>query len=203
VARVVGENQLDQAIAALASGGVVAVPTDTVYGLAAPLTEPGVRALFDLKGRPEQMALPVLVAGIDQAKTLVSRWPQSAATLAGVFWPGPLTLVVPARSEVGELVGGSGDSVGIRWPAHLVLDTLCRTLGPLAVTSANRHGGPPAMTAEEVVVALRDSASLSIVVDGGLCDGRPSTVVDCVGDSARELRSGDVAWAEVARALGD
>jgi L-threonylcarbamoyladenylate synthase len=124
----------------LASGGVVAVPTDTVYGVAAPLTLAGVRALFELKGRPEHLALPVLVAGIDQAKTLVSRWPRSAATLAGLFWPGPLTLVVPARSEVGELVGGSGDSVGIRWPAHPVLETLCRALGPLAVTSANRDG---------------------------------------------------------------
>jgi len=203
VARVIGEAELDQAIAALATGGVVAVPTDTVYGVAAPLNAAGVRALFELKGRPPQLALPVLVAGLAQAQMLARRWPLSAATLSATFWPGPLTLVVPARADVGVLVGGAGDSVGIRWPAHQVLATLCRALGPLAVTSANRHGGPPATTAQDVLTELGEAVGLSIVVDGGACDGRPSTVVDCTGESVGELRSGGVGWAEIARALND
>ena len=195
--RVISEDELGLAVAALEAGEVIAVPTDTVYGLAACLTPAGVGSLFALKGRPAEVALPVIIGSIDQARTVASAWPESAETLAGRFWPGALTLVVPAPPAVALLVGGAGDSVGLRWPGHRVLNALCAALGPLAVTSANRHGAPSATSVDELVGSFASPPAPALAVDGGRCGGAASTVVDCTTRPVRCLRDGGVPWADV------
>ena len=187
-----------RAATALADGAVVAVPTDTVYGLAVELSQPeAVARLFALKGRPRDVPLPVVVAGRAQAALVAGALEAAAAELADRFWPGPLTLVVPRRPGFGVDLGGPPDArrtVGVRWPAHAVLTALCELMGPLAVTSANPHGCPPATTADEVTAAFTGSDELEVVLDGGPCAGIPSTVVECRGRATRCLREGTLAW---------
>lgn len=191
---------LEAAAGVLRSGGVVAVPTDTVYGVAALAGSPeGCAALFRLKGRPPTVALPVLVADLEAALALaapVAR-PRLAA-LARRWWPGPLTVVVEAAQPVPQL-GGDGLTVGLRCPDDPVVTTLCRRVGPLAVTSANAHGEPPCTTAEEVRAAFR--GGLSAVLDGGRRAGVPSTVVSVVAGEVAVLRSGSVGEEAVRSAL--
>lgn len=185
---------LDSVAAALGDGVVVAIPTDTVYGLAARLDRPqALAAIFSAKDRPAGLALPVLVGRWRQAKEVAARWPREASMLGARFWPGALTIVVPADPGLGTLLGGDGTSVGLRHPDHRFVRELCRRAGPLAVTSANHHGAPPCTTA----AAVRDAfagADVDLVVDGGKCDGVPSTVVDCTVTPPRCLREGAIAW---------
>lgn len=183
----------------LRSGLVVGVPTDTVYGLAVDPTCAGATdRVFALKGRPDQLPLPVLVAGWDQVEAVAGELEAAAGHWAAQHWPGPLTLVVPRhRRFTADLGGGPASrwTVGVRWPAHPFIEALCRHLGPLAVTSANPHGEPPARRVE--LVAALDVAgdgSLAAVVDGGACDGVPSTVVECRGPASRCLREGAIRW---------
>jgi len=217
--KVVRPSQVSEVVAALAEGEVVAIPTDTVYGLAACLDMPeALEALFWLKDRPVDFALPVLIGRKRQVPMLAPDWPASSELLSDRFWPGPLTLVVRAEPSIGRLVGGDGLSVGIRLPDHELVRELCSRLGPLAVTSANRHGDPPCTTADQVVSSFeaRDQAregrggahhrsheppGLALVVDGGLCSGEPSTVVDCMGDEPRCLRAGAISWEMLGEAL--
>jgi L-threonylcarbamoyladenylate synthase len=196
-----GADGLGAVLAALDGGAVVGVPTDTVYGLAARLDRPAaLRAVFAAKGRPPGLALPVLVSGPDQVEVLARSWPLTAAGLAARFWPGPLTLVVPALEDVGPLLGGDGTTVGVRCPDLILLAALCAAAGPLAVTSANRHGRPPCTTAAQVAAAF-DPAAVPVVVDGGSCDGVPSTVVDCTKTPVRCLREGGLRWVDVCAAV--
>ena len=186
------------ALSALAAGRVVAIPTDTVYGLAARIDRPeAIARIFDLKGRPADLALPVLVGRWRQVRKVAADWPRNARMVAARFWPGPLTVVVPARPELGPLLGGDGRTVGVRRPRHRLTQSLCRAAGPLAVTSANTHGEPPCTTAAEVVQAFGNLE----IVDGGLCDGEPSTVVDCTASPPVCLREGGVPWPWVEAAL--
>ncbi len=189
---------------ALREGLVVAVPTDTVYGLTVDPWQPAaVARLFALKERPTSVPLPVLVMGWEQVDSLAGPLEPAAARLADRYWPGPLTLVVPrVDSFVADLGGppSARATVGLRWPDHPVMATLCTALGPLAVTSANRHGDAPATTAAEVERAIRrergagaegsGAAGLSVLLDGGRCTGTPSTVVECHGRSIKCLRHG-------------
>jgi L-threonylcarbamoyladenylate synthase len=168
---------LDDVVAALQSGAVVGIPTDTVYGLVT-LREFAER-LYEVKGRPASLDLPVLVADFEQAQTLATFTPE-AQRLAACFWPGKLTIVV--------------DGVGLRIPAHNVPRYLARIVGPLASTSANLHGEPPLATAAGVAKLK----GVKIVVDGGHCEGAPSTVVSV--DPLRVLREGAIASADVERA---
>ncbi len=194
-------DDLDAIVERLAGGAVVAVPTDTVFGLAALLTPQSVARVFAAKGRPADLALPVLIGGWGQVGRVASSVPNAAATLAARFWPGPLTLVVPARRRIGALVGGSGRSVGIRWPDHPLIEELCLSLGPLAVTSANRHGEPPCTSAAQV--RARFVANEVAAVVEGRAAGVPSTVVDCTGRRPGCLREGATGWAEIEAALSD
>ena len=184
------------AAAALADGDVVAVPTDTVYGLAADPTPPEASArLFALKGRPEDVPLPVLVAGPEQLALVAGELEVAAAELAARFWPGPLTLVVPRRAEFTIDLGGPPavrQTVGVRRPDHRVVVALCELLGPLAVTSANLHGAEPATTSAQVASAFAGLEGLACILDGGTCDGTPSTVVECRGPASRCLREGAI-----------
>ncbi len=194
--------RLDAALAALRAGDVVAIPTDTVYGLAVDPTRPGATdALFALKDRPASLDLPVLVGSIDQAEALAGPDGLSRTrpdSLARMFWPGALTIVVPRRRGLDWALGGHGDTIGLRLPDHAVARTLCE-VGALATTSANVHGEEPCTDAASV---RRAFGSKVVVVDGGRCAGAPSTVVSLVEDVAQCLREGSVPWADISAAIG-
>jgi L-threonylcarbamoyladenylate synthase len=192
---------LDRARSALRSGAVVAIPTDTVYGLAVDPTVPGAtEALFALKRRPDALDLPVLVASVYQAEALAgpAGLSTTARRLAALFWPGALTIVVERRPGLDWALGASAQSIGLRVPDHGVARALCAGVGPLATTSANLHGEAPCTDAGDVARAF---GSGLMIVDDGRCDGAPSTVVSVLGDSLRCVREGAVPWAEVLRAL--
>jgi L-threonylcarbamoyladenylate synthase len=185
---------------ALDNSLVVAVPTDTVYGLAARIDRPdAIAAVFAAKARPAGLALPVLIGRWRQVPEVAGVWSHNASMIASRFWPGPLTVVVPAVDGLGERLGSEG-TVGLRCPQYRSVQALCRDAGPLAVTSANPHGVPPCTTAAEVVEAF-DAAEVAVVLDGGRCDGEPSTVVDCTVEPPVCLREGGVPWAWVEAAL--
>lgn len=175
---------LDEAVAALQRGEVIALPTDTVYGVA---SLPAFTArLFEVKERPTDVALPVLVADRAQAETIAVLSPVAAA-LADRHWPGGLTIVVPRVATFDADLGGvDPTTVGVRVPDHEVPRELARRVGPLVTTSANRHGRPTPTTADGV----RAELAVAVVIDGGPCDGAPSTVVRVVGDDVEILRQG-------------
>lgn len=191
---------LAAASAALESALVVALPTDTVYGLAIdPTRADAAERLFALKRRPRGVELPVLVADVDQALELADVPAPWVRRLMERFWPGPLTLVVPRRPGLGFDLGQDHTTIGLRCPDHAVPRALCRLAGPLAVTSANHHGRPPLCEAGDVASVF--SRGLAVLLDGGPCAGVPSTVVDGTGPTPRCLRPGGLDWAEVAAAL--
>jgi L-threonylcarbamoyladenylate synthase len=186
---------------ALGEGSVVAIPTDTVYGLAVdPWRAGAVERLFALKQRPREVALPILVGARDQAEVVAGPLAGVAAILADRYWPGPLTIVVPRVHGLTLDLGGppsARGTVGVRWPDHPVVQQLCREHGPLAVTSANHHGSPPATSADQVVQAFPGPLSVSVIVDGGVCRGVPSTVVECREAQIRCLREGAIEWRDI------
>src|SRR4051794_27525080 len=189
-----------QAVRALGQGLPVGIPTDTVYGLAVDPFRPGATdRIFAAKRRPRDVSLPLLVTGIEQALSVATAVPDLALELMAAYWPGPLTIVLPVRPDLGADLGEDELTVGVRSPAHPVPQALCAAVGPLATTSANLHGQPPLTTAD--VVAESFGPRVAVVLDGGACTGSPSTVVDCTGPDLKLLREGRVPWAElVARA---
>lgn len=192
-------SNLDSTEAVLRSGGVAAIPTDTVYGLAVDPNVPGaVDRLFAVKGRPEELALPVLIADPTGVADL-AKPTGAAAKLASRFWPGPLTIVLERRPDLNLDLGGDPATIGLRCPASATVRRLLRRTGPLAVTSANRHGEPPLHTAEEVLEHF--GGDVPAVLDGGTCNGRPSTVVSLTGASPRCLRAGAVPFEEIVSLL--
>ena len=185
-----------QAVRALTAGQVVAMPTDTVYGLAAdPFSTGGADRLFLLKRRPREHDLPVLVCDEAQALAMATAVPASARALMERFWPGALTVVLPRRPDLRADLGADDATVGVRCPAHPVPLAVAHAHGPIATTSANHHGEPTATTAAEVAAVFGDT--VAVILDGGLCEGAPSTVVDCTGPDPRLLREGRIPWAEV------
>jgi L-threonylcarbamoyladenylate synthase len=188
------------AVEALARGLPVAIPTDTVYGLAVDPSRPGATdRIFEVKRRPRDVSLPLLVSGVEQALSVSTAVPGLALALMAAYWPGPLTLVLPARPGMADL-GDDELTVGVRSPDHPVPLALCEAVGPLATTSANRHGEPTLVTAGAVAEAFGDA--VPVVLDGGECTGSPSTVVDCTGQAPKLLREGRVPWAELAALVG-
>lgn len=184
------------ATAALRQGAVVAIPTDTVYGLAVDPTRPGAtERLFAAKRRPRDVELPVLVADVEQALSLVSAAPAAARRLMARYWPGALTLVLARRPEVAVDLGSDTSTVGLRCPDHPLVRAICRAAGPIATTSANLHGKPTLTTAAEVAATFGES--VAVVLDGGTCAGAPSTVVDCTAEVPKLLRQGRIPWPEV------
>jgi L-threonylcarbamoyladenylate synthase len=189
-------DDLAEAARLLVAGGLVAFPTETFYGLGASALDPGaVARVFQAKGRPDDKPLLVLVATLAMARQLARAWPPAASRLADRHWPGPLTLVVPARRDLpAALTAGTG-TLGVRIPGHPVARALVRAAGiPLTAPSANRHGAPPPRTAAEVVDGL--GGGVDLVVDGGpTAGGVPSTILDVTGDRPRVLRPGAVTLA--------
>ena len=179
---------LDAAAARIASGGVVALPTDTVYGLAVDPTVPGaVELVFELKERPSDRPVAVLVSRLSQARGLV-HFDDDARLLADWFWPGALTLVLARRPGLDLDLGDDQVTIGVRLPDHAVPRSLAARVGPLAVSSANRHGRPTPATADGV--AREFAAADVMVLDGGPCPGRASTVARLVGGEVEVLREG-------------
>jgi L-threonylcarbamoyladenylate synthase len=187
---------------ALASGGLVVVPTDTVYGLAArPMDAEAVRAVYRAKGRPEGMHLPVLASDVDQVRALGVSFGPLVDELAGRWWPGPLTLAFGFDPESArpEWLAGR-DEVAVRIPDHAFLRSLLALTGVLVVTSANPHGAPTPRTAEEVADGSL-APSVAVVVDGGRLTEVPSTLVNVAGSAAVVEREGAIPADDIARAL--
>ena len=182
---------------ALEAGAVVALPTDTVYGLAVLPALPGaIQRLFELKGRPASIAVALLVADADQASRVL-QMREIAALLAARFWPGALTIVGDRVDDLPYELGGDASSIGVRCPDAPYISELCRRVGPIAVTSANRHGEPPV----ESPALLRELfGSQLLIADGGACSGAPSTVVDVRGEHPRLLRAGAIDFDAIAEA---
>ena len=194
--------QIDGAVAALRRGGVIAIPTDTVYGLAAALDRrDALRRIYAIKGRSGDKALPILVAGPEELSRFSREVSPAVRALADAFWPGALTIVVPATADVPSEVTRGGDTVGLRMPDHSLALAVIRAAGrALAVTSANRSGGLEARTAEEVHERLGNR--VAFVVDGGRSgDGPASTVVDATVVPFRILRLGAIGQDDIQRAL--
>jgi len=183
----------NRAVAVLRDGGIVALPTDTVYGIGVELgSEGGIERLFEAKRRPADRAIMLLLADANQAAELAD-WPPSAGVLAEAFWPGGLTLVLPRRRGVSlpaALTGGR-PTIGLRVPDHPSPRALAAGVGPLPVTSANISGQPAAETAADIREQLGDA--IELILDGGPSHGGPaSTVVDCTAPRPRILRVGAV-----------
>jgi L-threonylcarbamoyladenylate synthase len=187
----------------LDGGGVVVVPTDTVYGLAArPVDAGAVQAVFRAKGRPEGMHLPVLAASLEQVHALGVDVTPAALALARWWWPGPLTMAFGFEEGSGRPQWLSGrDEVAVRIPDHDFLRALLARTGVLVVTSANPHGAPTPRTALDVAASL--GPSVDLVVDGGRLEDVPSTLVTVRGTEPVVEREGAISRAEVADALSD
>lgn len=187
----------------LRSGGVAAVPSETVYGLAANAFSPeAVRGIYRAKGRPSTNPLIVHVATAAMARACASDWPKLAELLARHFWPGPLTLVVPKSSMIPDIVVAGGQTVGLRWPSHAFFQSLIRECGfPLAAPSANPSDQLSPTTAEHVMAGL--GQRIPLIVDAGPCAvGIESTVVDVTGQRPRILRPGIISADQIAQATG-
>jgi L-threonylcarbamoyladenylate synthase len=191
------------AVAHLRAGALVAMPTETVYGLAADArNDVAVRRIFSAKGRPPDHPVIVHVASKNDAPRWSRAWPKAAAALGEAFWPGPLTLIVARAAGVSDAVTGGQDSVGLRVPSHPVAQALLREFGGgIAAPSANRFGRISPTTARHVADDLGDEVAL--ILDGGACDvGIESTIVAFRGEDAILLRPGGIATDDLARVLG-
>lgn len=198
-----GPEELAEAVRRLRSGGLVAFPTETVYGLGADaLDERAVRRVFELKGRPAGNPLIVHVSSEPGARTVAAEWPAEASTLAARFWPGPLTIVVPRGDRVPAIVTAGGPTVAVRCPDHhLTLALLEAYGGPLVGPSANPSGQVSPTAAEHVRGAFREDEVF--VLDGGPCRGGiESTVVTLAGGPPRVLRAGLITAAQIAEVIG-
>lgn len=196
--------KVEAAIAALDSGGIVAVPTDTVYGLAAEVSQPSaVATLFTLKNRPTFVPIPVLVDSVEQIRFLGVEWPEAAQRLADKFWPGALTIIVPVPHDLAVMLGGERDTAGFRIPDDDDLRRMIAVLGPFAVTSANDHGEKPCYSAYEVLKRFASRNELNGAIDGGERSGDVSSVVDLSVTPWRVLREGAISSEEFAPVLNE
>ena len=189
-----------EAVRALHVGGLVIFPTDTLYALGARAAdaEP-VRRVREAKGRPDDKPLPLVADGILQARGLCADWPAAAGRLAERFWPGPLTLILPAAAGVPvEVTSGSG-TVAVRVPALALARALCAGAGALVSTSANRSGDPAPRTCAEACAAVGRFAALAL--DGGSGTPLASTIVDLTSARPALVREGPVSWSEVLAVL--
>lgn len=197
------DEALEQAARILRDGGLVAFPTDTVYGVGALVfMERAVERLFAAKIRDRSKAIPVLLSGVRDLNRIAKHVPPVAWQLAGAFWPGALSLVLEKSARVPDVVTAGGPTVAVRVPDHpLALALIERAGSPLATTSANLSGQPSAVTADEVEASLGDAVDL--ILDGGPCPGGvASTVLDLTVQPPRIVRPGPIRWEDLAPLLG-
>ena len=194
---------LQEAAAVIKAGGIVAMPTDTLYGLAAdPFSTAAVERVFAAKGRAAERALPLVAADIAQVEEQLGALPPDGRRLAAAYWPGPLTLLLPRPSTMPEAVTGGLAHVGVRVPAHAVARDLCRACGCLlTATSANPSGAPASADPDDVERSMGQGVAL--ILDAGLTPGGPpSTIVNVSGDVIRLVRPGAISWEDVQACLG-
>jgi L-threonylcarbamoyladenylate synthase len=193
-----------QAVRLLRAGEVVALPTETVYGLAAnALDAKAVSKIYEIKGRPVNNPIIIHVAGTTMAERCVAHWPQSATLLAKAFWPGPLTLVLPKAKIIPDIVTAGGATVGVRWPSHPFIQTVIRECDfPLAAPSANRSNQVSPTNAEHVLKQL--GHLIPLIVDGGQSQvGIESTVIDLTSTPPRGLRPGMIHEESLVAVVGE
>ena len=185
------EDSIQRSLVILKRGGLVAFPTDTVYGVGAlAFDEKAVESIYAAKDRPVEKAIPILIGGPEDLDKVTVDVPPIAAKLAARFWPGPLTLIIPKHPNLPEVVSASL-TVGVRVPDHPVARALLRAAGPMAVTSANISGQASPKNAEGVSRQL--NGRIPLILDGGETPGGvPSTVVNCLGTEPVILREGPV-----------
>jgi L-threonylcarbamoyladenylate synthase len=197
-----GKN-ISYAVEVLKNGGLVGVPTETVYGLACNgLDAAAVAKIYEVKGRPEVKPLSLLVPNIEVAETVCAEIPKSARLLAEAFWPGPLTLVLPKLDTVPQIVTAGGDTIGVRCPNHPKTLELLRLAGvPAAAPSANPSDKPSPKTAGEVFDYF--DGKIDCIIDGGKCElGVESTIVSLTTQPYKILRQGALPEEEIRRVLG-
>ena len=184
----------------LKKGGLVALPTDTVYGIGALAFDgKAVESIYNAKERPVEKAIPILIAEIMDLNKVASKISYTTRRLASRFWPGPLTCIVPKKPTLPAAVSAT-DTVGVRIPDHAVARILLRLTGPMAVTSANISGGQSPLTAEEVHAQL--NGRIPLIIDGGRTSGGiPSTVVDCSTNELKILREGPISAEDLLSSL--
>ncbi|MCX6905969.1 MAG: L-threonylcarbamoyladenylate synthase [Verrucomicrobia bacterium] len=197
------EAAVRRAVELLRAGEVVALPTETVYGLAAnALDARAVAKIYEAKGRPSHNPIIVHVAGVAMARRCVSSWPPTAQRLSAAFWPGPLTLVLPRSGEIPDVVTAGGGTVGVRWPKHPFMQAVIEACGfPLAAPSANPSNMISPTRAEHVCKGL--AGRVALIVDGGPSQvGIESTVLDLTGGAPRVLRPGTIHGESLLAVLG-
>ena len=197
------QQQIERGISILRQGGIVAYPTDTVYGLGACACLPqAVEQVYKVKERPQNMPLPLLLADVSQITEVAEPVPPIAWVLIHSFLPGALTLVLSKSASVPDIVSGGGTTIAIRIPAHPVPVALVEGLGaPIVGTSANLSGRPSPLTAEEVYSQLDDK--IDLIIDGGRCPGgKESTIIDVTGVKPVILREGAISREELERVCG-
>lgn len=193
------KNWISKTLKILEEGGVVAFPTDTVYGVGVRAFDvDGIERLYTIKGRERSKAIAILIAEASQLEQ-IAEVNKAAQTLAKKFWPGPVTLVLPRKPQVPESLA-QGPTIGIRVPDHPVSRKLLAAAGPMAVTSANLSGEKNTLNADEVLAQL--DGRIDLVLDGGQTPGtQPSTVVDLTEGAPKFLRMGPVSEADILAAL--
>jgi L-threonylcarbamoyladenylate synthase len=198
------QEQIKRGVSILRAGGIVAYPTDTVYGLGASASLPrAVERIYEVKERPFNMPLPLLLSDVSQITRVAESVPEIAWSLINAFLPGALTLVLQKSSSVSDIISGGGATVAIRIPAHPVPVALVEGLGaPVVGTSANLSGKPSPLTAGEVYSQLGNK--VDFIIDGGRCPGgKESTVVDVTGETPVVLREGAISREELRRVCGN
>lgn len=202
--QILSEKDIQAAAKILKSGGIVAIPTETVYGLAAnALNESTIKKIFEAKGRPSDNPLIVHISSINEIYSLVSEFPDKAQKLADAFWPGPLTIILKKSATIPEIISGGLNTVAIRLPAHPITRKIIKAAGfPLAAPSANLSGSPSPTKASHVIGDL--SGKIDAVVDAGTCAiGLESTVISLCTKVPRVLRPGAVTIEQLRAVLGD
>ena len=193
-------NAILSALEILLSGGLVAFPTDTVYGVGAlAFHEKAIESIYVAKDRPMERAIPVLIGDNDDLIKVAQEIPIFAMRLIDRFWPGPLTVLVPKKPTLPEAISATS-TVGVRVPDHDIARALLRLAGPLAVTSANISGQLSPTTARQVREQL--GGRIAMIIDGGETPGGiPSTLVDCTGEEIQILREGPISKEELLRVV--
>jgi len=197
---IIPASEIQTALKILQSGGIVAFPTDTVYGLGSlAFDNTAIESMYTAKDRPIEKAIPILIGDLSDLDQVAVDIPDMALRFATRFWPGPLTCVVPKKQTLPSAVSAT-PTVAVRIPDHPDARTLLRAAGPMAVTSANISGGASPSTAQEVYDQLK--GRIPLILDGGKTQGGiPSTLVDCTGEKPVVLREGPISLSELMAAL--
>ncbi len=190
----------DQAVRAVQTGGVIAFPTDTVYGIGVSAFDPSaIDKIYQVKGRSQLKAIPILIGGPQELDRITPPRSQAVQKIIDHFWPGALTLVLPLLPEMPDNLSPA-PTIGLRVPDHDLARELLNTTGPLAATSANLSGQSSALDAAQVLAQLE--GRIDLVLDGGPAPGgQASTVLDCTGEEMKILREGPIPWDQIQEIL--